>query len=102
MNTFTKNDRTGNFDVLCADGVKAGDIVGVTKKSTGEVVDVRIGRVGKPFTAKFGALEGQQAVICEVARDDDQSPAPGTGAPGTVCSSCNQVIPTNQVEPPPY
>lgn len=100
MNTFTKNDRTGNFDVVCAEGVKTGDVVEVTKKSSGEVVEVRLGRVGKPFVAKFGALEGQQAVICEVARDEQS--APGSGAPGTVCRSCNQVIPTNQAEAPPY
>jgi len=66
MATFTKNRRTGNYDVLCPAGVSSGSRVTVTKRD-GSTSLVTIDRVSKPFVAKFGPLTGRKAVLCTIA-----------------------------------
>lgn len=63
MATFTKNKRTGDYDVIGLAGeIVEGGSCTVTKRD-GSTKTVTIGRVSKPFAAKFGPLKGQQCVI---------------------------------------
>ena len=67
MAAFTKNKQTGNYDVIgTPEEISEGEWTEVTK-ADGCRKSVPIGRVSKPFTAKFGTLKGQQAVIGTIA-----------------------------------
>jgi|GEM_PF-5920650 len=73
MFTFTKNKKTGNFDVIGpANQMREGATVTVTKRS-GETKTVTLGRVGRSFRAKFGPLQGQQAAIAKIAHNGQYS-----------------------------
>lgn len=67
MATFTKNKRTGNYDVIgTPDEIQGGCSCEVTKKD-GTTKTVIIEKVGKPFVAKFGPNKGSKCVIGTVA-----------------------------------
>lgn len=73
MFSFTKDKRTGDYDVIGpANSMREGETVTVTKKS-GQTKQVKLGRVSRPFTAKFGPLKGQQAAIAKVASNGRMS-----------------------------
>lgn len=62
MASFTKNNRTGNYDVIGeADELSLGPVQ-VTKKD-GSTKTVTIVKLSKPFTGKFGKLKGKQCRI---------------------------------------
>lgn len=62
MATFTKNNRTGKFDVIgTVDEMHEGQMV-VTKKS-GDTTTVFVSRLTRPFVSKFGPLKGKQCQI---------------------------------------
>lgn len=66
MVTFTKNNQTGNYDVIGpVNEIGVGQVV-VTKKS-GEKTTVTVSRVSKPFVAKFGDHKGKECCIGTVA-----------------------------------
>lgn len=67
MLKFMKNKQTNKFDVigLVAD-LTSGSTVEVTR-ADGSVTEVVLGRVSKPFTAKFGPHEGKEVAIAVVA-----------------------------------
>jgi hypothetical protein len=68
MTTFTKNKKTGKFDVLgFPTDVQAGRNVTVTKRD-GTTTTVSVERVTKPFVAKWGELAGREVVIGTVKR----------------------------------
>ena len=87
---FTKNKQTGAFDVTVPADAKPGDIVPVYKRN-GDVEEVRLGRVGKPFEGKYDPNKG---VMMSIAVIDHGT---GDAAPeiAGVCPTCNQAVPTN-------
>ena len=87
---FTKNRKTGAYDVTVPADAKPGDIVPVYKKN-GDVEEVRLGRVGKAFEGKYAPNEGVMMAIAVI----DHGTGDATPESGSVCPTCNQVIPTN-------
>lgn len=71
--TFTRNNRTGQFDVIGpADVIHDGATVIVHKKD-GSTTTVTISRATKPFVGKFGPLQGQQCRMGTVAQSHRRS-----------------------------
>jgi hypothetical protein len=64
--TFTKNKQTGAYDVIGPEAaMREGYSVEVTKKD-GTITIVTLGRVSRPFTAKFGPCAGMKVAIASV------------------------------------
>lgn len=67
MVTYTKNKQTGRFDLIGLQSeLREGAVVTVSLAS-GKTKKVTVGRVSKPFLAKFGNNQGKQCVIATVA-----------------------------------
>ena len=65
--TFTKNKRTGKFDVIgLKEEVAIGDVVVTRKDGTESVVWVY--SVSRSFTGKYGENKGQDCVIGRIGR----------------------------------
>jgi len=67
MASFTKNKRTGSYDVIgLSSEVKVGEVV-VTKRD-GTKKTVYVSEVSKPFTGKYGENQGKPCVIGRIAQ----------------------------------
>lgn len=76
MITFTKNKQTGKYDIIGPAGeLREGAVVTVSCRS-GKTKQVTVGRVSRPFVAKFGPLAGQKVAIAKVARRTAQTRLP--------------------------
>lgn len=89
MINFTKNKRTGRFDVIGpVSELRVGNVI-VTKKD-GSTSEVEVLRLSRPFVAKFGPNEGKECVIGTVAdrRTDHTSQYCGYPCPVTGLKCC--------------
>jgi hypothetical protein len=102
MSTFSKNKKTGNYDVIgLASEIKPHTHVTVRLKN-GSTKDVYIYAVSKPFVSKFGELAGRSVRFgyttstetaskscdeCGGARAQ-HSRTDSSGISGRVCASC--------------
>lgn len=87
--TFTKDKKTGKFDILGPiEFMKKGNHVTVTK-ADGSESEAILGEIGKPFIAKFGPLAGSEVAIGKIAtkQESQQGDRP---RPTKKCWECGQ------------